>query len=162
MQTSNSEYIFNFNALGFGAVMFLFILFVHATYMFFLNRHYEVITDKLIADKKFGLVPIVFYVTAFFLSASHLIEIGIWGFALNITGLVPNANLAVSFAGSTYTTVGFGADPLPISWELVTVIIALSGMVAFGWSISVLIGMTRIVYIAHKKRRLELVSDLNE
>jgi hypothetical protein len=92
----------------------------------------------------------------FVLTISHLIEIFIWGYALSLAGLVPNIHQAMVFAGSTYTTVGFGTNPLPVSWDLVMVVIALNGMIAFGWSISVLFGMTQIVHLAHKKRRASI------
>ena len=57
------------------------------------------------------------------------------------------------FAGSTYTTLGFGTNPLPLSWDLVMVVIALSGMIAFGWSISILLGMSQLVNTARQKRK---------
>jgi hypothetical protein len=57
------------------------------------------------------------------------------------------------FAGSAYTTVGFGTNPLPPSWDLIMVVIALSGMITFGWSISVLLNMTQIVHTARQKRK---------
>ncbi|GEM_PF-5918659 len=75
--------------------------------------------------------------------------------AMMITGLFVHW---LVFAGSAYTTVGFGTNPLPIGWDLVMVVIALSGMIAFGWSISVLFGMTQAVNIASQKRK-ELKSD---
>ncbi len=133
--------------------MLFLILVIHASYMFFISSQYEKITDKLIASNRFELVRMVFFLTAFLLTISHLFEIFVWGYALNLSGLIPNAHRAMVFAGSAYTTVGFGTDPLPIGWELVMVVIALSGMVAFGWSISVLFGMTQAVNIASQKRK---------
>lgn len=156
MPSNPSEYVFNLNAILFvGAALFSMLLF-HATYMFIVGRQYEKVTEKLIAKKHFGTVPFAFYVTAFVLTISHLIEILIWGYALSWSGLISNTHRAIVFAGSTYTTVGYGANPLPVEWDLVMVVIALNGMVAFGWSISVLFGMTQVVNSARQMARSAL------
>jgi hypothetical protein len=153
MLNNSSQNVFNADALLFGGVMLFVILVLHATYMFLVTRQYEKITDALIASKRYGLIQPVFYVMAFILALSHLLEIYIWGFTLNLFGLIPDAHQAMVFAGSVYTTLGFNTDPLPPSWDLVMVVIALSGMIAFGWSISVLLDMTRIVHTARMQRK---------
>ena len=129
------------------------MLLFHATYMFLVSGQYEKVTDKLISKKYFGMVPLAFYIAAFILTISHLIEILIWGYVLSWSGLISNTHRAVIFAGSTYTTVGFGTNPLPLNWDLVMVVIALNGMVAFGWSISVLFGMTQVVTSARRESK---------
>lgn len=150
MPANSSEYVFNLDAIVFsGLALFLMLLF-HATYMFVVSGKYEKVTDKLIEDKCFGAVPIAFYIAAFVLTISHLLEILIWGYVLSWSGLISNTHQAMIFAGSTYTTVGFGTNPLPLNWDLVMVVIALNGMVAFGWSISVLFGMTQAVSLARR------------
>ncbi|HBI82502.1 hypothetical protein G3I67_03585 [Orrella sp. NBD-18] len=143
MPNNSSEAVFNLEALVFaGAVLFL-ILVVHALYMYITENWYEKIIDSLVQARRFSLARPAFYVMSFVLTLSHLLEIYIWGIALNLTGLISNSHHAMVFAGSAYTTVGFGTNPLPQSWDLVMVVIALSGMVAFGWSISVLVSMTQ-------------------
>jgi hypothetical protein len=153
MLTNSSTYVFNADALLFGGIMLFLILVVHASYMFLVTRQYEAITDALIESKRYGWVQPVFYVMAFVLALSHLLEIYIWGSVLSIFGLIKDEHEAMVFAGSAYTTVGFGTNPLPQSWDLVMVVIALSGMIAFGWSISVLLNMTQIVHTARQKRK---------
>lgn len=153
MLTNSSEFVFNTDALLFSGAMLFLTLIIHASYMFLVTRQYEFITDALIETKRYGLVQPVFYVMAFVLALSHLLEIYIWGSALYYFGLIENEHQAMFFAGSTYTTLGFGTNPLPISWDLVMVVIALSGMIAFGWSISILLSMTQIVNVARQKRK---------
>ena len=153
MLDNSSQYVFNADALLFGGAMLFLILVLHAVYMFLITLQYEKITDALIARKRYGWVQPVFFVMAFILALSHLLEIYIWGLALNLSGLIPNTHQAMVFAGSVYTTLGFNTNPLPPSWDLVMVVIALSGMITFGWSISVLLGMTQIVHTARIKRK---------
>lgn len=151
--TTSSEYVFNMNALIFSGSMLFLILFVHAIYMFAVNASYEKMVDKMMLKQNYHIVRLLFFVMAFILTMSHLLEIYIWGIALSISGLVPNSHHAMVFAGSTYTTVGFGTNPLPQGWQLVMVVIALSGMIAFGWTISVLISMTTAVNAAIQKEK---------
>jgi phosphatidylglycerophosphate synthase len=153
MLTNSSAEVFNADALLYGGAMLFLILVVHATYMFLVTRQSEVITDALIESKRYVWMQPVFYVMAFFLALSHLLEIYIWGSALSIFGLIKDEHQAMVFAGSAYTTVGFGTNPLPPSWDLIMVVIALSGMITFGWSISVLLNMTQIVHTARQKRK---------
>ncbi len=152
MLTNSSDFVFNTDALLFSGVMLFLILVIHATYMFLVTRGYEATTDALIEAKRYGWVPPVFYLTAFILALSHLLEIYLWGYALYYFGLIANEHQAMFFAGSTYTTLGVGINPLPLNWDLVMVVIALSGMIAFGWSISVLLNMSQLVNTARQKR----------
>lgn len=156
MLNNSSDFVFNTAALLFSGAMLFLILIVHASYMFLVTRQYEAIADALIDSERYGLVQPVFYVMAFVLALSHLLEIYIWGFSLYYFGLIANEHQAMFFAGSTYTTLGFGTNPLPLSWDLVMVVIALSGMIAFGWSISILLGMSQLVNTARQKRKEHL------
>ena len=153
MLDNSSQYFFNADALLFGGVMLFLILILHAIYMCLVARRYEAITDALIAAKRYGWIESVFFVMAFILALSHLLEIYIWGLALSLSGLIPNPHQAVLFAGSVYTTLGVNTNPLPISWDLVMVTIALSGVISFGWSISVLFNMTQIIHTARMQRK---------
>ena len=151
--TNSSISVFNFEAALFAGAMLFLILVIHAVYMYFVEHVYEKIIDKLIQRNTGALMRGVFYVMAFVLTLSHLLEIYIWGYALSVTALVNNTHQAMVFAGSAYTTVGFGTNPLPTSWDLVMVVIALSGMVTFGWSISVLVSMTQYYKSARARKK---------
>lgn len=153
MLNNSTQYFFNFDALLFGGVMLFIVLALHAAYMFLISHQYEKITDALIAAKRYGWARALFYVMAFILALSHLLEIYIWGLALNLFGLIPNVHQAMLFAGSAYTTLGFDVNPLPLNWDLVMIMMALSGIISFGWSISVLFGMTQIIHIARIQRK---------
>jgi hypothetical protein len=72
------------------------------------------------------------------LLALHVVEILVWSTALVYAGLVPDWRIAGLFAGSTYTTIGYDAI-LPRGWGMLSPLIAISGLFAFGWSGSVLV-----------------------
>jgi hypothetical protein len=42
--------------------------------------------------------------------------------------------------------VGFANDQLPYSWQLVTIIMATSGLFSFGWSTSVMFLLAQTLY----------------
>ena len=102
MLDNSSQYVFNADALLFGGAMLFLILVLHAVYMFLITLQYEKITDALIARKRYDWVQPVFFVMAFILALSHLLEIYIWGLALNLSGLIPNTHQAMVFAGSVH------------------------------------------------------------
>jgi hypothetical protein len=54
------------------------------------------------------------------------------------------------YAGSTYTTVGFVSDPLPTQWQLLSVIMAVSGLFTFGWSTAVVFIISQALFPAEK------------
>jgi len=58
----------------------------------------------------------------------HLMEIVIWATSLVVTGLISSMSKALYYCGSTYTTLGFGTDPMQHGRSAITVVIALSGM----------------------------------
>jgi hypothetical protein len=153
MISNQSAYFFNVDAIIIGGTTLFVMLIFHAIYMFLVNKQYEKLTDRFISHERYGSVHAIFYVMAFILVGSHLSEIFMWGYMLNFFGLVSNAHEAMLFAGSTYTTLGYGVNPLPVSWDLIMVMIALNGMVAFGWSISVLFQMSQIATAARLHQR---------
>jgi hypothetical protein len=89
---------------------------------------------------------LVFLASALILLAFHLLQIYIWGMALAWSGAELNVHQAMVFAGSTYTTVGFANDQLPYGWQLVTIIMATSGLFSFGWSTSVMLLIAQTLY----------------
>ncbi len=125
--------------LGLGVL--LVILFNHAIFIEVVTELHNRFTVPFIEKKKRLLSRSFLYLSIALLVCSHLVEISIWGIALVLTDLVPNFYEAAFFSGSTYTTLGYGKELLPGSWDTITVIIALSGMFSIAWTTSCLISM---------------------
>ena len=145
-----SSNLFNFDAVFFGGLMLFLLLIFHAVSNYLVINAYQKASRNFILAKKFRYTLFLFYGLSFVLVGCHLAEIFIWGATLFYSGLVPNFDQAILFAGSAYTTVGYGTIPLPIGWELLMVVIALDGMVAFGWTIVNLSNMQRTVQVARR------------
>lgn len=153
MSETSSVYVFNPEALAWSGLILFGILMFHAFYMFAVNRLYRMQAQALIDCRHYVAAQGFFLVGAFMLSAAHILEILILGYALKWMGLVSDIHQAIVFAGSTYTTVGFGSDPLPVGWDLVMVTMALSGLITVAWTTSVLFGMASYSHTAFELER---------
>lgn len=136
-------YVFNLDALLFGGVVLVLVILVHAVLAISIHEGYNRASQHFMLQKKYLRVQLTFLVAVFLLMIPHLVEIGLWGAAIHYFGLVRNLHDAIIFSGSSYTTLGFAPNVFPPGWELVTVIIAVSGMFAFAWSTAVLMGMIK-------------------
>ena len=92
----------------------------------------------------------VFVACILLLLISHLTQIYVWGYALNAYDIIANQHQAMVYAGSTYTTVGFITDPLPTQWQLLSVIMATSGLFTFGWSTAIMFILSQALFPAEK------------
>lgn len=133
--------ISDFSPLLFGGVMLIVILTTHALFAELVSYIRMRFIEPLIAHKRYLIARLFIYFGFFLMLTSHLAEIGIWGYALSLSGLVPDIQKALFFSASTYTTLGYGSDIMPQSWNAVTAVIALSGMFSIAWTTSFLIGM---------------------
>jgi hypothetical protein len=124
----------------FGGAVFLLVLSCHALFA----EASSLIHHRLTIPAKNGPWPWLarpfYYLSILLLLVSHLVEIGIWGYALYWAGLAKNLSQALYFSGSTYTTLGYGTDILPDSLNAITAVIALSGMFSIAWTTSALMG----------------------
>ena len=97
-------------------------------------------------QKRTGMAHLLFFSSIVILLISHLAQIVIWALFLYWPGIMTNPHHAVLLAGSTYTTVGFANDTLPQKWQLLEVIMAVSGLFAFAWSTSDLYALSQQIY----------------
>lgn len=94
------------------------------------------------------LAHVYFFSAIICLLLSHIVQIYVWSMALYLPGIMPNIHHAILFTGSTYTTVGFTDDTLPQQWQLLAVIMAMTGLFAFAWSTSIMYALSQQVYRA--------------
>ena len=71
---------------------------------------------------------------AWWLVLLHLAEIGIWALFYWWQNCLPDAESALYFSGTTYTTVGFGDLVLTKEWRLLGPVEGLSGILMCGLS----------------------------
>lgn len=135
------DVVFNEKALVYSGLILIGILIFHAVYMAIVNRSYRYAFQHTTDKGRYMLAQALFIPGAFTLSLAHIVEILGIGYTIHWMGLVSDIQMAIVFAGSCYTTIGYGQDILPTSWDLVTVTMALSGLISVAWTSSVLFGM---------------------
>lgn len=146
MNLRAAEYVFNFDALILGCVTILLCLIVQALFVMLVTSKFKPPVRRLVNNDRWILAQTVFFAGILLLLISHLVQIYLWGLALTIFDIIPNEHQAMVFAGSTYTTVGFVNDPLPVHWQLLTVIMAASGFFSFGWSTAVMFLLSQALF----------------
>ena len=138
--------VFNARAITIGCITMMVCLFIQAVLVHVATRSIKPLIGRLMNVKSELAAQFVFLLGALSLLFVHLTQIYVWGYALHLTDVVREFNTAVIFAGSTYTTVGFVNDPLPQKWQLLTVIMAASGLSSFGWSTSLMFILAQKLY----------------
>jgi hypothetical protein len=146
MPSPDAVYVFNWPALALGGTTMLLCLVVQAGFVVTVMTASKAWIRTLVAEKKKVRAQAVFFLGILMLLLSHLAQIYIWGLSINMTGIVADKHSAIILAGSTYTTIGFVADPLPQQWQLLLVIMATSGFFGFGWSTSIMFNLSRFLY----------------
>lgn len=141
-----SHNVFNVAALLIGCFTMLLCIVIQAVFIHLATTRLQPkIVSYVKTDRRFA-AQLAFLASALVLLFSHLLQIYIWGSAMYLAGVEENSHRAMVFAGSTYTTVGFANDPLPLGWQLVTIIMATSGLFSFGWSTSVMFLFSQALY----------------
>lgn len=75
----------------------------------------------------------------------HLAETGLWAMFYMGIDLFPDAETALYFSLTSYTTVGYGDVVLPDHWRLFGPVEAAVGILMFGWSTAFLVAaLTRM------------------
>ena len=122
-----------------GSAMLVGIMTIHSLGMAWVMHRFET------KGMKYACQPNAFKRELFFghlvvmMLLTHLVEIFAWGLLLFTLEAIPDLRSAFYFSGETYTTLGLGDVVLPHEWRQLTMLISISGVFAFGWTIGVLV-----------------------
>ena len=76
-----------------------------------------------------------------------LIEIGFWAMAYLWLGALTGIEPALYFSAVTFTTLGYGDVVLDSSWRLLASFEAVNGIIMFGWSTALIVGLVQRVFV---------------
>ncbi len=150
MEVTAGSDVFNLQAFLMGCLVLLICLAIQALFVVLAVSKCKRLISHLIRERQNLQAHFVFLFGILILLTSHLCQIYIWGLALNVYGVIDNMHQAMVYAGSTYTTVGFITDPLQIHWQLLSVIMAVSGLFAFGWSTAIIFIISQALFPEEK------------
>ena len=71
----------------------------------------------------------------------HVIEVAVWGEFYFMQHLFPDRETAYYFSLTSYTTVGYGDVVISRQWRLMGGFEAMTGVLMFGWSTAILVGL---------------------
>lgn len=150
MEVNALQDVFNFQAFVMGCLVLVACVLIQAIFVLVVVSKCKRAITSLIGEHRNISAHFVFIVGIVLLLTSHLCQIYVWGLALNAYDVIPSLHQAMVYAGSTYTTVGFVSDPLPTQWQLLSVIMAVSGLFTFGWSTAVVFIISQALFPAEK------------
>ena len=140
-----------FSPLGFAGFILLLVLINHALFAELVIWMHGRFMDPYLGRGKAVHARLVGYACILIMVGGHLTEIVMWATSLVVTGLIPSMITALYYCGSTYTTLGYGSDPMANGRNAITVVIALSGMLTIAVTTSIL--MTQFSRY-HESRRI--------
>ncbi|MFO1132446.1 MAG: hypothetical protein U1E16_10625 [Hyphomicrobiales bacterium] len=138
--------IINAPALIIGCTAMLICLAVQGSTIVWVMTVFKGRVRSLVSQQRTGLAHLFFFAAILALLVSHIFQIYIWSLFLYYPGIMDSMPSAGLLAGSTYTTVGFADDTLPMRWQLLEVIMAVTGLFAFAWSTSIMYGLSQQLY----------------
>lgn len=144
--TNDSIDIFNAPALLIGISALLTCLVVQGGTVTLVMTQFKGRIRTLVGQNRKVTAHVMFFSAIIILLLSHMLQIYLWALYLHVPGIVANVHQAVLLAGSTYTTVGFATDNLPLNWQLLSVTMAVTGLFAFAWSTSIMYGLSQQLY----------------
>lgn len=127
-----------FSPLWFAATILFLVLINHALFaevVLWIHGRYM---DPSLQKGRALHARLIGYACILIMVAGHLTEIAMWATSLVMTGLIPSMSTALYYCGSTYTTLGYGSDPMANGRNAITVVIALSGMLTIAVTTSIL------------------------
>jgi hypothetical protein len=94
-----------------------------------------------------------------FLLLLHLIESAAWAGYYYLSGLLPDAETAMYFSLTSYTTIGYGDVVLPVQSRLLGPIEGGVGILTFGWSTAIMVAAIPRIYGKRLHVRLDVSHD---
>ena len=150
MEVNAIRDVFNLQALLMGGLVLVICVVIQSLFVLLAVSKCKPNIQLLMSKNKTFLAHFIFLLGIVILLASHLLQIYVWGLSLNLYGVIDSLHNAMVYAGSTYTTVGFITDPLPTQWQLLSIIMAVSGLFAFGWSTAVVFIISQALFPVEK------------
>lgn len=127
--TENLAHQLAISAVLIGATTFVHGLFVASAAAIFRTAAREARGLFRFVRDSFSLVLL-----AIWLTCAHALEIALWGGLFMHYELFSDWETSLYFAGSSFTTLGFGDVLLPPEWRLLSSAAAANGLILFGLS----------------------------
>lgn len=129
-----------------GIILVLMAMAIHGLGMYLVMHQFERHWQRYVAETSELKRQIYFGKQILIILLTHLLEILLWACVLILSGALSGFRTAFYFAGETYATLGFGDVQLPVHFRQLALFIAMTGLLAFGWSTGVLVSLVGKTY----------------
>jgi hypothetical protein len=141
----DTAYAMRLDEIVWGAILLAITLAIHATGMFHTLRLNAGFLDRTQGPPSRALSLGILILSAWMIILCSLTEVLVWALFFYFRGAQPNLSSAFYHGLLNYTTIQAGY--LPIRWRLLEGMLAMSGLLTFAWSTSILFavaqGLTR-------------------
>jgi hypothetical protein len=137
-----------FFPLFIGGTLILCTVYIHASFLDFIIKHFPQWSDFAGKYLPMGHKPIMSSVCILAVFCSHIAHIWLWAIFYYF---IPNDPIesfhtALYFSTVTMTTVGYGDIVLAKPWNLLSAIQGANGFICFGWSTAFIFEVTSELY----------------
>jgi Ion channel len=145
-------------AFGIGAIIIVFLTLFHGVGLHWIQIQ-QIRGERRIRSGKPSVAAAAFLFgwSVFLMLDLHMLEVGIWAFALIRLGVIVRAYDAIYYCANCYTTLGMGNVDVGPHWRIITPIIGISGLFTFAWTTSALVDV-----VASNRRVLNQMEDERE
>jgi len=143
--------------LAVGLLMLVAVILIHGIGLRIVNQRFARAWSRLGENPAHWRANLYLGVVVGALAALHLLETFVFAAPLTLTGVFPELRDSYYYVLESYTTLGEGSLSLPERWRLLGPMIAMCGLLTFGWTGSVLVSiMTRYGILDSRQARESL------
>jgi hypothetical protein len=125
--------------LGFSLIISVIMISAHGWCVGSVSHRFATSLETLPRTAAAWRISLLVSITIASLAMVHLLETLIWVFPIWWMGLIPTFRDTYLYVLEAYTTLGKSRVALPVDWQLVGPMIAISGLFTFIWTGSVLV-----------------------
>jgi hypothetical protein len=134
-------YAMRVDEIVWGGILLAITLVIHGTGMFHTLRINALLRDRTEGSRSRAVSMGILILAAWMIVLCSLTEVLVWALFFYLRGAQPNLSSAFYHGLLNYTTIEGGY--LPMRWRLLEAMLAMSGLLTFAWSTSILFSVAQ-------------------
>ena len=118
-------------------------VFVHAEMLSLFKFTSDRINDAIVRILGLRGRSLLMAFAALWILAAMTLEVWLWAIVLLLVGAFQALEPALYFALVCFTTLGFGDVILGVEWRIMSALLAINGLLLFGWSTAFMVDILR-------------------
>ena len=126
-----------------GSIVMGLTVFVHAEMLSLFKFTSDRINDAIVRILGLRGRSLLMAFAALWILAAMTLEVWLWAIVLLLVGAFQALEPALYFALVCFTTLGFGDVILGVEWRIMSALLAINGLLLFGWSTAFMVDILR-------------------